>query len=76
LNKAPKEVLQAFTNLRVSDDFGVVIEWLRENRKTARDELEQHTEGLKFARAQGKALFLKYFIETNESAPEALKKYK
>ena len=74
--KPSKEVLQALTNLRASSDFEVVLEWLRENRKTARDELEAHTEALKFGRAQGEALTLKAILDANDTAPKALEKHK
>jgi hypothetical protein len=74
--KPTKEVLQAMTNLRVSSDFEVVLEWLRNSRKTARDELENQLDEQKFARVQGRALALKVILDTNENAPALLAKYK
>ena len=75
INPTP-EVLQALTNLRVSSDFETVVEWLRENRKTARDKLEDHVEDKYFLRFQGEARFLKEFLELNDTAPQRLDKIK
>ena len=74
--KPTKQVLQAFTNLRVNPDFEVVLEWLRENRKTARDELENRPSEEMFGQSQGKSLTLKSILETNDLAPTLLAKYK
>lgn len=74
--KPTKEVAQALVNLRVSHDFEVVIEWLRSERKTARDECENQLDHNKALRSQGKSICLKDILETNESAPELLSKLK
>lgn len=74
--KPTKEALQALVNLRVSHDFEVVIEWLRECRKTARNECEQQLDPQKVLRAQGKALCLRDILDTIDAAPEQLSKYK
>lgn len=71
-----KEVYQALTNLRVSHDFGAVLEWLREARKTARDGLEKSTEEVNFHRSQGESLCLKAILEANDEAPQQLNKIK
>lgn len=72
LKKPPIQVLQAFINLRASPDFETIREWLRDCRKTARDELEQHTEDDKFARIQGRSQTLATLIELSLRAPELL----
>ena len=72
IKQPPIQVLQAFINLRVSTDFETIQEWLRQCRKTARDELETHTEDDKFSRIQGRSQTLKAILETSEKAPELL----
>lgn len=74
--KPTPEVLQALTNLRVSTDFETVVEWLRENRKTARDKLEDHTEDKLFFRIQGESRCLKELLDINDTAPQRLEKVK
>ena len=74
LKKPSIQVLQAFTNLRVNEDFGTILEWLRENRKTARDELERHTDEDLFARVQGRSQTLKEFLELSYTASKQLEK--
>ncbi len=76
MKSAPKEVLQACVNLRVSDDFKVILEWLRSNRKTARDGLEDHTDDEKFHRIQGESRCLRDILKTNDNAAQLLEKYK
>jgi hypothetical protein len=66
------QVLQAFLNLRVSDDFEAILEWLRLCRKTARDELEQHVDSEKFSRVQGLSLALKKFLDVADKAAPLL----
>lgn len=60
-------------NLRVSDDYQTVLEWLRTERKTARDELEQRTDPVALAQSQGKATFIRDFLTFNETAGAKLK---
>lgn len=72
LKQPPPQVLQAFCNLRVSTDFETIQEWLRECRKTARDELETYTDDGKFARVQGRSLTLKTILDLSQNAPELL----
>jgi len=72
LKQPPIQVLQAFCNLRVNSDFETILEWLRDCRKTARDELEAHTEDDKFARIQGRSQTLKTILDTSASAPKLL----
>ena len=72
IKQPPPQVLQAFINLRVSTDFETIQEWLRECRKTARDELEKHVDEDHFARVQGRSLTLKTILDLSENAPELL----
>jgi hypothetical protein len=74
LKKPSIQVLQAFINLRVSEDFETILEWLRECRKTARDELEQHTDEDLFARVQGRSQTLKSILDLSETANIQLEK--
>jgi len=74
--KPTQELVQALTNLRVSNDFDVVVEFLRAQRKVARDETESITDGPKLWRAQGRALFLKEFLALDENAATDLQKFK
>lgn len=72
INQPPIQVLQAFCNLRANHDFGVIQEWLRECRKTARDELEGHTDDEKFSRVQGRSQTLKAILDMSANAPQLL----
>ncbi len=74
--KPTPELAQALTNLRVSDDFEVVVSFLREQREKARDDCESIIEGPKLWRAQGKAACLREFLGTTENAAILLDKFK
>jgi hypothetical protein len=66
------QVLQAFVNLRVNTDFETIQEWLRECRKTTRDELEKHTDDGLFARVQGRSQTLRDLIDLSQNAAKLL----
>jgi hypothetical protein len=74
--KPTAEVVQALTNLRVSQDFEVVVLFLVEQRRIARDELESIPDGPKLWRAQGRSLFIKEFLALDENAASELQKFK
>ena len=74
--KPTPEVTQALTNLRVSPDFEVVLEFLAAQRTVARDETETIVEGPLLWRAQGRSTFLRDFLKMNQGAPEQLQKFK
>ena len=59
-------------NLRVNTDFETILEWLRDCRKTARDELEKHTGEDLFARVQGRSQTLKTILDTSDNAEKLL----
>ena len=59
-------------NLRVNTDFETILEWLRDCRKTARDELEKHTDEDLFARVQGRSQTLKAILDTSDNADKLL----
>lgn len=74
--KPTPELAQALTNLRVNDDFAVVLDFLVGERSTARDETESLIEGPKLWRSQGKGLFIRDFLKINRDAPQDLEKFK
>lgn len=74
--KPTPELVQALVNLRVSHDFDTVVQFLRAERETARDECESIIEGPKLWRAQGRSTFVKDFLTLDEDAAAALEKFK
>ena len=74
--KPTPEIVQALTNLRVSDDFATVLDFLASERSAARDETETVVEGPKLWRAQGRSQHIKDFLKLNQEAPQHLEKFK
>ncbi len=74
--KPTPEIVQSLVNLRVSPDFGVVVQYLRAQREKSRDSCETIPDGVVLWREQGRALCLKEFLELDESAAETLQKFK
>ena len=74
--KPTPEVVQSLVNLRVSPDFEVVVQYLRAQRETSRDNCEILIEGPKLWREQGRSLCLKEFLVLDETAANHLQKFK
>ena len=66
---------QALTNLRVSGDFKVFMEWVAENESKEVDRA-LNTDGTQCYRAQGGAKVLKELREAFENAPDVLQKFR
>ena len=71
--KLTPKVAQAFTSLRVSRDFAIILEWLSEHRTQYRDEC-CIAEGNKLYRSQGKAEAIDSILAGNKEAPEVMEK--
>ena len=74
--KPTPEVVQALTNLRPSNDFQTVLEFLSAQREKARDETESTVEGPALWRAQGRSIFLRDFAALVAKAPNTLERFK
>jgi len=74
--KPTPEVVQSLVNLRVSPDFEVIVQFLRAEREEARDNCETIPDGVKLWREQGRAGFLKDFLELDEKSAATLQKFK
>lgn len=74
--KTSADLAQALTNLRASTDFQTVLDFVVSERKVARDECEVHAADASLYRAQGRAAWLRDFLNMNEEAPQDLEKFK
>lgn len=66
---------QAFTNLRASDDFKVVLNWLYSYAESETLTCTQQ-EGNALFRAQGRVAVIKDIFEAVEESPDILEKFK
>jgi hypothetical protein len=71
--KLTKKAAQAFTNLRGNPDFDVVLDWLRENRTSFRDECCTLPPE-KVQRSQGKVEVVDGILKATKEAPATLEK--
>jgi ABC-type Fe3+ transport system substrate-binding protein len=63
---------EALLKIRNRDDLHAFVDWLKELRENARNQLETQVQGVQIA--QGKAQVLKEILDAIESSPKVLEK--
>lgn len=73
-NKTPKDIYQAFYNLKDDVSFKLIIQWLRDNLKSEDTDNRVVIEEAYLRMGQGRAQILDAILRTNDTAYEKLMK--